>query len=199
MYSQRQYGIWLAILKLMWPFVAIQTASGCILPPPISEGSEVHNQPPRILPETLVPPPSSLPKLISTACLTGYTFTATVREPDAEDSTFWRFFIDYKNNEEYQKLGAEVTEVPPNPAEPDLARVITFIVDPTDPRFDGVVEGKTPLERPHTVELLVADRDFRDGRIPMARAVDEEGLTDSAVWSIELDDKFDDNCPGGGG
>ncbi|MBI3179056.1 MAG: hypothetical protein HYZ27_05305 [Deltaproteobacteria bacterium] len=159
--------------------------SACVLPPPNEEGVPVQHQPPRILPASLNPPPEEGWRNISIQCTTPYIFLASVSDPDADDTVYWRVFVDYQRveNDRLPPIG----ELPPNAADPRAERVLSFPIMSTDPNFGA------RLAEPHTVELWVADRRFHtDGRSPLGRAVQGEGadagLTDSFVWAVGLTD-----------
>ncbi len=145
----------------------------------------VQNQPPRILPASLNPPPEEGWRRMSINCTTPYIFLASVSDPDADDTVYWRVFIDY-HRDENDRL-PPVGELLPNAADPRAERVLSFPVMATDPNFGS------RLGEPHAVELWVADRPFyTDGRSPLGRAVQgdgvDQGLTDSFVWAVGLAD-----------
>jgi hypothetical protein len=171
--------------------LALVALTGCILPPPIEEGSDVENQPPRILVETLSPPPQDLPKRMSVQCAQ-YRFFANVQDPDPNDTIYYRVFIDYLNNSDAERLDTEVKDKPPDETNPGAARLLTFSVDPTDERFGP---ESTKFEVSHAVELLISDRPFSTfEQAPVGRVVEEDGLTDSYTWPVQLEADVVEGC-----
>ncbi|MEK7704787.1 MAG: hypothetical protein AAB426_07485 [Myxococcota bacterium] len=161
-------------------------ASACLLPPPITELPAEQNQPPRIEPTSLRWDPTDGPRTMSTHCAS-YRFYALVSDPDAEDTLYWRVFVDYHRDR--NPLETEEHVLDPQAGD----RSLSFSVDPQgDTRF-GVAEGR--LAQAHTVELFVADRPFyQDERPPLARAVEDGGEVDSFIWTVELSDAVDLDC-----
>lgn len=161
--------------------------SACLLPPPVIELPAEQNHPPRIEPTSLRWDPTDGPRQMSTHC-PGYRFYALVSDPDESDTLYWRVFVDYHRDR--TPLESEVHFLDPQPGD----RSLSFSVDPqSDTRF-GVAEGR--LTQAHTVELLVADRPFHtaDDRLPLARAVEDDGEIDSFIWTVELLDTIDPDC-----
>jgi hypothetical protein len=169
---------------------ACLASSGCLLPPPIEEGTEVTNRAPRIVLENLSPPPTAGRKLMSTTCLE-YRFFAALQDPDPGDTIYWRVFIDYRDDP--NPLSSSVVETePPNETDPTARRAIAFTIDPLDDRFGSEA---TKFEEHHSVELLISDRPFyADERAPLARAVEPKGLKASSVWPVELTNLNDEAC-----
>jgi hypothetical protein len=158
--------------------------SACLLPPPVEQLPVADNSPPRILPGSLNPGPSQRPTEVADACPDldeDGAFSASVFDPDG-DTIYWRVFVDY-----YAGLNNE-TEVKQVPADADNAQLIDFDLPQRKDFAD---------ENPHTVELLIADRQFIGGRVDNEgrELVDEVGLTDSFVWPVVLDEFRDQLCP----
>lgn len=166
-----------ALLRLFMA-LTISGSAGCLLPPPIEESALFKNQPPRIEPDSLTPAPTDGPKVMTTQC-TSYGFFATLEDPDAGDTIYWRVFLDYNHQQVPNLLATSTAEAAPG-------QQITFNINPSDRRF--FTSGKfTEL---HVVELFISDRPFiLDERRPYARAVPADGLTDSFVWPIALNDQ----------
>lgn len=163
--------------------------TGCILPPPIEEGTEVKNQPPRILVETLSPPPQDLPKRMSVQC-PQYRFFANVQDPDPSDTIYYRVFINYLTD--LSPLDTVVVPLRPNETNPGAARLINFSIDPKHERFGP---EDTKFEVPHAIELLVSDRPFLTvDKDPVARAVEVDGITDSYTWPVQLEADVVEGC-----
>ncbi|MBJ80365.1 MAG: hypothetical protein CMH60_03520 [Myxococcales bacterium] len=162
--------------------------SGCLLPPDIEPAAIVFNQPPRILPDSLTPDPTDGPKVMSTQC-EQYQFFARIADPDALDSLYYRVFLDYQAD--INPLDTNVETIEPDPENPQESYLISFVVYPTDLRFIG--DGR--IGETHTVELLLSDREFySDEREPLARAIPEDGFTDSFIWPVVLSEE---SCPTG--
>ncbi len=155
----------------------------------------MENHPPRLT--TVDPPPTILPARLSVDC-PFWPFYAGAADPDAEDSIYWRVFINYATNTPQQKVAAEVRELPGNPLQPGADRSFNFPVETNDIRFSA---SGDPITTMHAVEVLIADRPFDDLREPRARVPEEGGLTDSFVWPVRLttDPPDSGSCPGGGG
>lgn len=152
---------------------------GCLLPPAGEEIPPTDNLPPRVLLESLFPDPTDGPVAMSRQC-PSYQFFARLSDPDPQDTLYWRVFVDY--HRDGQALQRLVTPV--GPADRGQTPVI-FFVDPLDPRLSPPAGGSTV----HMVELLVADRPFRDDlSIPLARSVEEDGLLGSFIWTVDLED-----------
>ncbi|HET6347200.1 MAG TPA: hypothetical protein VFH51_19865, partial [Myxococcota bacterium] len=117
---------------------------------------------------------------------TSYPFFAQLTDPDPDDTLYWRVFLDYHHQQVPDRLATEIRTSAPGAN-------ITFDVDPTDRRF--FPGGK--FSQVHTVELFVSDRPFVNvAQRPYARIVEADGLTDSFVWAIDLNNQ--DECPSGG-
>ena len=176
--------------------------SGCLLPSPIEEGQPFENSYPVILPNQLSPNPTVRPVKILYVDCPEYRFRASVIDPDAEDEIFWRFFINY--DQDNDPFAENVSSIPPVENDPS-AQVIGFAVATDDTRFS--FRRPTPeqlFQEPHTVELLVSDRPFsppEDERDPLGRAVQKDGLTAHFIWTIQLSDdpKTPEECTGGSG
>ena len=164
------------------------TYASCLMPPPIEPAEVVVNQPPRILPDSLTPDPTDGPKTMSTEC-EQYQFFARISDPDAYDSLYYRVFLDYQAD--INPLDTNIETITPDPENPQLSYLISFVIYPNDLRFIG--DGR--IGETHTVELFLSDREFySDEREPLARAIDEEGFTDSFMWPVALNEE---SCPTG--
>jgi len=156
---------------------------GCLILP---EGDEIvppHNTAPRIELNKVTPDPTLGPVNLS-GCKT-QRFTALVSDLDAKDTLYWRVFVDYYRD--------------PDPSSSVIGRIdiketkkfIQFVIDTKDTRFGGV----SRFNEPHSVELLLADREFEVQNItpPFGRQlVDENGYVDSFTWVVRLTDEI---CP----
>jgi len=150
-------------------------AAGCLMPPPVQEVSAPQNQPPRILKDSLSPFPAKGPYHLNTYC-ERYTYNAPVTDPDPDDRLYWRVFLDYATDSRPgDAVGGDTAP------KGDTVQ-LSFSVSPTDARFGG------RLLDPHLIELFVSDRPFyTDSRDPLGRAVPEDALTDSAIWTVLLE------------
>ena len=157
--------------------------SSCLVPPPLEAVPRPDNRPPRIRPESLEPSPTIEPQTLPAGCPEQFLlFEASIEDPDG-DMLHWRVFVDYfAASAEQREPDIEEVQV-----EPDLAALISFTVDPSDP-FRAT--------NPHSVELYVADRPFDLGltEVQGRDLEDPEGLTDTFVWTINLDPGLDDRC-----
>ena len=164
---------------------------GCLLPPPIGQAPDEYNLPPQIIPDSLTPAPTEGPKLMSIHC-SGYPFFARISDPDQNDTLYWRVFLDYHRDE--NPILSEVQVLPPGPNRLVDADLIQFTISPNNELFIG--GGR--MDEAHQVELLVSDRPFESQPIaPEGRGlVDESGLWDSFVWTVELTDEAR-SCPMG--
>jgi hypothetical protein len=159
---------------------AMPTLAACVLPPAIEEAVQLKNQPPRIQPDSLTPAPTDGPKVMTTKC-TSYGFFATVDDPDPGDTIYWRVFLDYNHQQVPNLLATSTGEATPG-------QQLKFDVNPNDRRF--FTSGK--FSEVHIVELFISDRPIiQDERRPYARAVAADGLTDSFVWAIDLNNQDD--------
>jgi len=155
-------------------------ATACLLPPPLEQIPPPDNLPPRILPQNLVPGPILGPTTLPDACPEIQQFQAAVADPDG-DAIHWRVFIDY-----YADIDRD-----PDPTEVQVeagsALPITFVTD----------RLSYTNTNPHTVELYIADRPFREGRLNLEGRVliDEAGLVDTFIWTVVLDEGRDPLCP----
>lgn len=151
------------------------------MPPPLDEIPPPVNRPPRILPQNLAPAPTYAPPTVAAACPETLGFKASLTDPDG-DIIYWRVFIDYF---------ADINREPPEKeliVEGSQSAPIQFNID------DAASLGDT---NPHTVELYVADRPFAYGQlVPQGRVlIDDQGLVDTFVWTIEIDERLDSTCP----
>ena len=155
--------------------------SACLIPPPGDELPPIENRPPRIITTSLSPGLSTGPVSINSACPDEFAAAVTDTEGDV---LFWRVFLDYHRNLPGARSPA-VTSIALDL--PDQAVEVRFPVDGTE----------FALGNPHTVELIVADRAFSEDREdPEGRVlVDENGFTDSFIWTVVLDDTLP--CEGG--
>ena len=153
---------------------------GCLFPAPTEEVPRPTNQPPRILLDSLFPNPHDGPVFMSTRC-EPYEFFARLTDPDATDTLYWKVFFDY--HRDARVLEREIFTVTLDPL--DLAPIVSFLVDPSDSRFTAFAR----TSQPHTIELLVSDRPFyTDQRIPLGRAVFQEGEQDYYSWTAKIED-----------
>lgn len=102
-----------------------------------------------------------------------YRFFFSVSDPNG-DTLYWRVFLDYGND--LRALDTLPSEYTPGAT----GETLSFTVNPNN--FVG------PIDDPHTVELLVADRPFSEApREPLGRVLaDPEGKIDSVIWAVEL-------------
>jgi hypothetical protein len=162
----------------------------CLLPPQVDEVSAPKNQPPRIEPNALSPTPQSGPVFMSVDC-PSYSFYAAISDPDAEDTLYYRIFLDYSRDP--RKLFTDVKRIASDNGQADT-KAISFKINPNDERF---ADGDLTYTEPHAVELFVADRPFFDGPEPEGRVVDADGLVATFVWPIQLAATADPSCAGG--
>lgn len=162
--------------------VVLLSAQSCLLPPPAEEVPAVENNPPRVVPST--PNYWTGPKMMSTTC-EEYRFKASVTDPDDDDALEFRVFLDYHRLD--HPFG-----VPATVFNPDENLPLEFTVNPQEfPR----ISGQVVTDKPHMVELLVADRPFyNDDTAPSGRAVEPDGLTASFVWTVQLTHDEDQAC-----
>lgn len=161
------------------------TTVGCLLPPPLEEVSLPRNSPPRILPQTLVPAPSSGPERVLQSCLEQAIFSASLTDPDG-DTLYWRVFVDYFTSQ--ADRSPAITE---ELVLPDVPSPISLNLE--EAMFSSEVTH-------HTVELFVADRPFATGSVSLEGRIlaEDEGLFDSFVWPVILDEDPAE-CSGGSG
>jgi len=153
----------------------------CLLPPPLEQAAPAENQPPRILPQNLVPGPTLRPPVLPAGCPETQPFQASVIDPDG-DTIHWRVFVDY---------WADIDRSPT----PDSVQA-----DADNPRPIEFAPDRSAYSdfSPHTVELYIADRPFREGRFDQEGRIltDPDGLVDTFIWSVTLDDNLDPlYCP----
>ena len=180
------------IQKQLGPAMVVKGGlQGCLLPPPIGPAPDEYNLPPQIIPDSLTPAPTEGPKLMSIHC-SGYPFFARISDPDQNDTLYWRVFLDYHRDE--NPILSEVQVLPPGPNRLVDAALIQFTISPNNELFIG--GGR--MDEAHQVELLVSDRPFESQPIaPEGRVlVDESGLWDAFVWTVELTDEAR-SCPMG--
>ncbi len=160
--------------------LSLAVHASCVMPPPLEEITPPTNRPPRSLPQSLAPAPTILPPTEAAACPDRLTFQASLSDPDG-DIIYWRVFVDY-----YADLDRE-PEVEELVVEDDQPTPIQFTVD----------SGSFSETNPHTVELYVADRPFAQGQLFAQGRVltDTEGLVDTFLWTLELDESLNVLCP----
>lgn len=153
----------------------LMAGAACLIPPPLEPEPEQVNRPPRILPDNLSPAPTELPVFLPEACPDqGALFEAVLTDDDG-DTLYARVFVDYATATANREPEPTVLQTEPNTG-------VSFQFSPNRLSYVGT-------NNPHTVELFVADRPFRDdaAEIEGRALTDEQGLTDSFVWTVVLD------------
>lgn len=165
---------------LTW--VVSSCVPGCLIPPPLEQELIPDNLPPRILPQNLEPGFSKIPISLIEQCPEQQSFGATVVEPD-DDVFYYRVFVDYAS-----------------PGSDQFPEPIEQATEPNRPvpiQFNVGKNAFVSESNPHTVELFVSDRPFRQGLIdPPGRVLnDPDGLTDTFIWTVILDPSQNALCP----
>jgi hypothetical protein len=154
----------------------------CILPPPISEIQEAPNSAPRLIPETLIPAPTTGPQAFHPTCLRDAIFEVAVEDLDG-DALYWRIFVDYFSAQ---------AEKSPTIHEEDgaLDATIQLSIALHESQFESSTN-------PHTVEVFVADLPFKQGSVALAgRTLDDtspsqgSGHYDTFVWTVIVDEEL---------
>ena len=167
--------------------IALGLHSACLLPPPVEQVGG-NNLPPRILVESLDPAPNGPPLLMDFSCINDVVFTASVSDPDGapgvqgNDTLWYRVFVDHWEDPVRSKENADPT--PLNLSPNDSSSLITFRVNSEN--FGSLAAAA------HTIELYVADSDFRDrgdeGPLTGRVLVNDEAFVDSFVWTVIFED-----------
>jgi hypothetical protein len=145
---------------------------GCVMPPDADYVQPPANQPPRI---TIASPTPNLDFVYQGPGCNPLeqAYSVFVRDPDLGDTLYWRAFVDYPRDASQEFSSGELKN-----ADADLN--IRFPVRGDDQRF-----GKL-TDKPHIVELIVADRPFaEDFRAPRAHVVLDVGLSTSITWTVQ--------------
>jgi len=111
-------------------------------------------------------------------------FRATVEDQD-DDTIYSRFFLDYAAD-----LPGLRSPPPGEDGVDPTTRQTIITID-----LNGAALSSSFTQ--HHYELMIADRPFSTGsETPEGRKLqDDEGLTDSFVWSVELDELTPDCSP----
>ena len=151
--------------------------SACLLlPTDMEQPTRLPNRPPRVLIDSVQPPPFTTVLEVPPDCRR-LDFRAYVEDPD-NDTLYWRVFADYN----YFPYPIAINDIQPRPEGSDGREAIEFSVVPSDLRFDYV--EATYGVKAHVVELLLADREFEDEGD--WRTMPEDAHLDRYTWTFVL-------------
>jgi hypothetical protein len=141
----------------------------CLLPPPVAVETQV-NQSPYVVNESAKPQKAFVELNLNCATC---TFSVEVKDPDAGDSLYARWFFDYDTAPFTIPCGGKV----PAPDDANAERTPASCDVPINTHFPPDFDGTT-----HTLEAWVSDRDFTDG----GRSLADDAFVAVKQWTVRV-------------